>query len=93
MENWKHYVSTGHSISEKYYGREQMKLAGTGQGNKFLWDMCRDTPCLIIRQLEKERLGMVIKSLHAAKKHQKVSALFVDDTNLVTDGELVEKNM
>ena len=41
-----------------------MKLAGTGQGNKISGDICRDTSCTIIRQLEKEGLGMVIKSPH-----------------------------
>ena len=54
MPNWEHYVSTGHGISKKHYGREEMKLAGTGQGNKFSGDMCRDTSCLIIRQLKKK---------------------------------------
>ena len=60
MANWEHYIITGHGISEKHYGREQMKLAVTGEGNKFSEDMCRDTSCLIIRKLEKEGLGIVI---------------------------------
>ena len=37
MPNCEH---SGCSISEKYYDGEQMKLAGTGQGNNFSGDMC-----------------------------------------------------
>ena len=88
MPNQEHYVSAGYGISEKYYGGEQKKLVGTGQGNNFSGDMCRDTPCLIIRKLEKEGLGTVIKSPHTIKTIQKVAVSFVDDTDLVTDGDL-----
>ena len=70
---------------KKFYGGETMKLAGTGQGNKFSGYVCRDILCLIIRQIEKERLGMVIESLHASKMQQKVAVSFVDDAYLVTD--------
>ena len=50
-----------------------MKLVGTGKGNKNLGDMYRDVSCLIIRQLEKEGLGILIKSLCTVKTQQKVA--------------------
>ena len=33
IPNWKHYICTGFGISKFYYGRENDRLAGTGQGN------------------------------------------------------------
>ena len=46
-----------------------------------------------MRQLEKEGLGMVIETPHTAKTQQNISASFVDDNDLVADGELAEQNM
>ena len=45
------------------------------------------------KAIKKERLGMVIKSPHVSKTQQKLGVSFVDDTDLVTDGDLVEQNM
>ena len=62
IPNSKHYLYTGFGISLSYYGGENERLAGTGQGNKFSGDLCRDTSCLIIREIEKKRLGIFIES-------------------------------
>ena len=88
MPNWEHYVSTSYGISEKYYGGEQEKLAETGKENKCQGDMCRHASCLIITQLEKEGLGLVIESPYALKTQQKIVVSFVDDIDLVTDGDI-----
>ena len=48
---FKHHISAGFGISDDFY-RGLEKLAGTGQGNKFSGDMCRDISCLIMKQLE-----------------------------------------
>ena len=58
----KHYISTAYSMSEEYYGGKECQLVGTGQGNKFSGDLCRDTSCMIIKVLENEKLGMKYKS-------------------------------
>ena len=50
--NWNHYVSTLFEISRLYYGSEDNHLTGTGQGNGFLGDTCRDILCLIMKQIE-----------------------------------------
>ena len=51
MPLFEHHVSAGFGISDHFYeGLE--KLAGTGQGNKFSGNMCRDISCLIMKQLE-----------------------------------------
>ena len=67
MPNWKYYISIGYRISNEYYGGEDMKLAGTGQGNKFSRDICCNMSYLMIRKLEKEDLGMKVKSLYTKK--------------------------
>jgi len=39
----------GYRISSNWYGGIDLNLAGTGQGNKFSSDLCRDTSSLIIK--------------------------------------------
>ena len=39
-------------ISENYYWGESNQLAGKGQGNRFSGDVCRDTSCIIIKEIE-----------------------------------------
>ena len=48
---------------------------------------------MIIRQLEKEGLGIVIKSPCTSKTQQKLVVLFVNNTDLVTDGELAKQSV
>ena len=91
--NWKHYLCTGFGISLSYYRRENERLAGTGQGNKFSGDLYRDTSYLIIREIEKKRLGMFIESNVIKTVIQRVSVAFVDDANLVTDRDDTERKM
>ena len=86
MLYFQNHVSTGCGVSEKYYGGEN-KLAGTGQGNKFSGDMCRDISCLIIRQLEVENLGICFLSLVTLITVLCASVSLVDDADLAADGE------
>jgi len=63
MPVFQHYVCTGFGISERAYKGEKQQIAGTGQRNKILGDMCRDISCLIIRELEKRMLGVKFESV------------------------------
>jgi len=49
MPRFRKYISTGYGISTDYCRGDRVKLAGTGQGNKFSSDIYRDISCLIIR--------------------------------------------
>ena len=40
------------------HGVEENYLAGTRQGNRFSGDVCRDVSCLIMKRIERERLGI-----------------------------------
>jgi len=87
MPKFKRYISTGYGISEQYYGGEEDQLAGTGQGNKFSGDMCRDISCIIIKVIENKRLGVVFENQATGERIQCVSVAFVDDTDFMTNGE------
>ena len=93
MPNLKHYVCTGFGISSSYYGGEENNLAGTGQGNRFSGDLCRDTSCLIIKEIEKQQLGMNINSNVTNETVQKAAVSYVDDNDYVTDGEDAKRKM
>ena len=60
ISNWRYYILIGFGISDSYYGGKNNKLAGTGQGNRFSGDVCRDLSCLIIKDIEKKDLGMIV---------------------------------
>ena len=85
MPYFEHHICTGYGVSDNYYGGI-MKLAGTGQGNKFSGDMCRDISCIIIKQLEIQNLGIWFISLLTGLRLLCASISFVDDTDLVADG-------
>ena len=55
--------------------------------------MCYDIFCLIIKGIEKKNLGMIFKSTVSKESKQCVSVLFVDDTDLITEGENAESKM
>jgi len=93
IPRWQHYVSTAYGISEKCYGGSGTELAGTGQGNKFSGDLCRDTSSMIIKVLENKKLGVEYKS-KLTDDNITVSAIaFVDDTDLVAEGPKAEEMM
>jgi len=84
MPNLKHFISTEYKISNEYYKGEEMKLAGTGQGNKFSRDIYRDISYLIIRQIELKNLGVIMKVPISQKAIYKVAVVFVDNIDLVS---------
>ena len=90
---WKHYVSTAFGTSEECYGREENELAGTGQGNKFSGEVCRDTSCLIIKVLEKRGLGMKFGSKLTKIMVLIAAIAFIDDADLVAEGIDAESKM
>jgi len=93
MSYFKHFVKTGYGILNDWYGGRTNNLAGTGQGNKFLGNMCRDISYLIIKQLENSNLGINFIAPNNKIKEQYVSVSFVDDTDFVTEGVQHENQM
>ena len=54
---WQRYICTGYRISTRWYRGTSTKLVGTGQGNKFSGEFCRDISYLIIKQIKELNLG------------------------------------
>ena len=90
---WQRYIFTGYGISSDYYGGFENYLVGTSQGNKFLGDLCRDTSCLIIRDIEKRNLGIQFDDLFYEINYQVASVSFVNDMDLVSNRENAENNI
>ena len=93
IPNWNHYISTNFGISSIYYGGEDNRLAGTGQGNRFSGDVCRDTSCLIMKRIEIEKVGMRLTSVLSKKQEEITAVLFVDDADMISEGEDAEEKM
>lgn len=93
IPNWEHCLSTAFGVSEKHYGGENNALVGTGQGNRFSGDVCRDISCLTMRVIEKENLGMKLKSDIASIEEFSTAVLFVDDDDMITEGREAEQKM
>jgi len=86
MPKFERHISTAYGVSEGHYGRD-IDLAGTGQGNKFSGDMCRDISCLIIKQLEKKNLGIEFLSKTTQVNTLVAAVSFVDNNDLAVDGD------
>jgi len=81
----KHHICIAHGASEKYYGRKQDKVAGTGQGYIVSGNICRDSSGFTIKQIENQNLGVEIIDLITKYIEQQVSTAFIDDTNFMSD--------
>ena len=65
MEN---YVCTTFGVSKECYGGRNRTLAGIGQGNVVSGKICRDSSCLILKNIENRKLGVAIKSPFTKEK-------------------------
>ena len=46
------YVRTAFGVSKTFFGGRRTTLARTGQGNVVSMNTCRDSSCIILRQIE-----------------------------------------
>ena len=56
----KYFICTSFRISSMSYGGNNEVQSGTGQGNIVLVNTYRDSLCLIIKEIEKEKKGVII---------------------------------
>ena len=91
--NWRYYACTDFSISNTYYSRENDWLAGTGQENNFSGNVRRDLLCLIMQNIKQKEVRMLFESKVHGDVMQKLSILFVNNNDLVTDWKDTEENM
>ena len=93
IRNFRHYLCTNFGISQNYYGGELDNLAGTGQGNTISGNHCRDVSCIIIREIEKQNLGMQVRNNYNRSKHLRTALAFVDDTDFYANGKECEDKL
>ena len=89
----KHYVSTAHGVSNNYHGGHGEIMGGTGQGNVFYGNVCRDALSLTFKEIEKRGLGVKITSAARRKEFQRVVIAFVDDSDFIASGQDSEEQM
>ena len=65
---FRYRICTTFGISIQYYEGVNKVCTGSGQGNKFAGDMCRNKSCLIIKKSEEVELGMIIEAPISNKK-------------------------
>ena len=62
VPRFNHQLCTSYGVSNIIYGGDKDILGGSGQGNVGSGNICRDQSCIIFRKLEKENIGVLIKS-------------------------------
>jgi len=62
-------------------------MAGSGQGYIVSSNICRDSSCFSIKQVENKELGIIFQDPINNNMEQQVSTAFADNTNFTTDGE------
>ena len=80
-----YYVSTSFGLSKEYYGGRRETIAGTGKGNVVFVNIFRCSSWIILRDIEKENLGVFIKSPVTEESEQQLAIAFVDDNYFTSD--------
>ena len=84
-------MSTAFGASKEFYGGRGETLTGAGQGNVVSVNICRHSSCIILRDIEKENLGVLITSPLTKEIVQQLAIAFFDDNDFASDGKHAEK--
>ena len=76
-----------------YYGGEKNILAGTGQEDRFSGHVCWDILCLIIKLIEKEKVEIQLKLVITKIEEGIIVVLFIDDTDMISEGDTAREKM
>jgi len=90
---FEYYLYTAYRISETFYREDQEPIVGTGQGNRFSGDFCRDTLGLVIRVPEKQELGIMIRAPILQKQTQELAIRFIDDINFNSNRNNIQEKI
>ena len=52
------FIGTTHRVSKDCHGVIDELLGGTGQGNVFSGNVCRDVSCFTFKEIDKKRFGI-----------------------------------
>ena len=89
----KHFIGTTYGVGKESYGEMNELLGGTGQGNVFSGNVCKDVSCFIFKEIEKKRLGIMLTSKYNDTEVQRNVIAFVDDSDFCSSGVECERKM
>ena len=78
-------ISTSFGVSKAFYGGSRSMLAKKSQGNMVSINICTDSSCVILKDIEKEKLGTYVKSPLTTDSVQQLATAFVDDNDFILD--------
>ena len=88
-----HHAGSSHGVNAESCGGEHALLGGTGQGNVFSGSACRDASCIMFKELEKKRVGVVNALKINGYKEHRVTIACADDADFCTSGAEYERKM
>ena len=74
-----HYICSCYGISKQIYGSKKDLIGRMGEENSFLGEACKAKSCRIIKAVEIEELGVIIKSPITEIVKQRTTLAFIDD--------------
>ena len=78
-------VSTEFGTSKDFCGGRRSRLVVTGQGNVVSVNMCRDSSCIALKDIEKENLGFLIRLRLTTEVVHQLAIAFVGDNDFSSE--------
>ena len=88
-----YHTGTGNGVSAEKHGGKNDTLGATEQGNIFSGVSCRDVSYVMLRILDKNKLGIIIRSSYNGEIEQIVVISHVNNVDLCASGEECEKKI
>ena len=93
MPSFEHHTGIAHGISEESYGGDHALLGETRQGSVFSRSARRDVSCVIFKELERKRVGIVTQSKNNEHKEHRVAIACIDNADFCAVRVEWERNM
>ena len=82
-----YHICSGYGISNKTYESINNPVGRIGQENSFSGESYKSKSCQIIKEVETEELGIIVKSLIIEVEEQRSTLAFIDDTSFFGNGK------
>ena len=82
-----YHIYTSFGVGTEFYRGINNKQAGMGQGYITLVNICRDISYLVIKPIEDQNIGIVIKGPISKEVDCEMAVAFIDNTDFRLEGE------
>ena len=89
----KYHICTSFRASSEFYRGINSKQARIGQDYITSVNIYRDTSCLVIKPIEDQNIGIIMKGSISKEAESETVVAFVDDTDFATSGDNAEYKM